>query len=229
MSADSETELWDAWPGPPITRLGALGDIHGCHEALAAALEFFSSAGVDLVVSVGDIVDGAGDVGACIDLLKAAEVLTVRGNHERWFLANTMRSLPHATRSLSPGQRAFLSTLPTTARLPTACGPLLVCHGTGANDMAGLKPESRGYDILPVRDAIEERPDLFKPDLFALLAGHTHRTMARKLGPLWFFNAGTLLDDPESGFLILDFAERRFERFVIEHGATVVAGESSAF
>ena len=69
-----------------IKKLGVLGDVHAEDETLLAALEFFAAVGVDRVVCVGDVIDGAGDAERCISALRSREITTVRGNHERWFV-----------------------------------------------------------------------------------------------------------------------------------------------
>ena len=89
----------DALVGPVrLRRFGILGDIHAEHEMLAVALEYLSRQNLDAVLSVGDVVDGPGDVNACCRLLVESQAAIVRGNHERWFLEGKMRDLPEATR-----------------------------------------------------------------------------------------------------------------------------------
>lgn len=227
-TSTSTNPHWDGWTGAPVRRLGALGDIHGAVTALKAALATFQNHDVDLVVAVGDVVDGPEDVGACIDVLRKEDVLTIQGNHERWFLENSMRSLPHATMELNPGQRAFLLSCPKTARLPTVTGALIVCHGVGTDDLAVLKPSTRGYDLQPAIEAVRSNPSLYSPDVFGSLGGHTHERMVRKLDPLWFFNAGTLLPDPDPGFVILDFERREVETYDLS-GTEVTPGAPIPF
>jgi len=45
-----------------LRRIGVVGDIHGESQFLETTLTFVETADVDLVLSVGDIVDGGGDV-----------------------------------------------------------------------------------------------------------------------------------------------------------------------
>ncbi len=54
-------------------------------------LAAFADLSLDAVLCVGDVVDGGGDADRCCALLSAAAVSTVRGNHDRWFLEDTMR------------------------------------------------------------------------------------------------------------------------------------------
>ena len=78
----------------PLRTVGIVGDIHCEAESLKTALRFLKEANVDLILAVGDIVDGKGDANECCRLLKEFGVATVRGNHERWFLRGEMRDLP---------------------------------------------------------------------------------------------------------------------------------------
>jgi hypothetical protein len=44
-----------------LRRVGVIGDIHGESQYLETTLSFFEAADLDLILSVGDIVDGAGE------------------------------------------------------------------------------------------------------------------------------------------------------------------------
>src|SRR5437868_5366755 len=97
-------------------RIGIIGDVHARDGALATAIEALRGMGAETLLCTGDIVDGQGSVDACCALLREHQVATIRGNHERWFLANTMRDLPFATLrdQVSPTSMAYLSSLPPT-------------------------------------------------------------------------------------------------------------------
>ena len=109
--------------------------MHAEDEKLATA--FAHLRGVDVVLCVGDLVDGAGDLDRCVELLEAHRVVTVRGNHDRWVLGDEMRHLAeaHAAAELAPRTRAHLAALHATRRIDTVAGPLLLCHGLGTDDM----------------------------------------------------------------------------------------------
>jgi predicted phosphodiesterase len=117
-----------------------------------------------------------------------------------------MRDLSDATllKHLSHDTIEFLRALPVARELDTRHGRLLLCHGLGANDMASVGPDDFGY-------ALESNLDLqglLKAEhLRFVVNGHTHRRMVRAFGALTIINAGTLKQEHEPGFLVLDVAE----------------------
>jgi predicted phosphodiesterase len=188
-----------------VKRFAILGDIHAEHEMLADALAFVRAEGVEAVLAVGDIVDGRGSVTACCRLLAEAGAIAVRGNHERWFLQKTMRDLPDATpdHEVDAAARAFLASLPATRRLSTAAGEMLLCHGTGEDDMATVMADDFGY-ALETNDALQKL--LRAPDVRLVVSGHSHRRMVRRIGHLTMVNAGTLHRDHDPCFGIVDLS-----------------------
>ncbi len=188
---------------PAFVRLGLIGDVHAEDEALKIALDGLESRGVDAVLCVGDIADGNGDVNRACTLLEEHGVLTVAGNHDRWLLTDEQRDLAEATaaRSLTARSRAFIDGLPTTRKLTTPLGPLLLCHGVGDDDLAAVKPDHLRYDL--------ERNEALKrvlvgPPYGLMVNGHTHRTMVRRVRHLTIINAGTLHRNDPRRVSILD-------------------------
>ena len=193
-------------------RIGLIGDVHQEDWALAWALGWLSDAGVDLVVCVGDIADGFGDLDACCELLDSHGVITVRGNHDRWFLSQTMRDLPQAAplSVASTESREWLAALPPSISLETPAGKALICHGTGDDDMTGVKPYDEGY-ALECNTPLQQL--LASAEHRILIAGHTHIPMLRRIGELVLVNAGTLHRAYEPCVGILDTSTLS-ERFV---------------
>jgi len=202
-------------------RLGLLGDIHAEDVALASVLTAFIEHGVDQVLSVGDIVDGPGNVERTIELLRGRDVIAVRGNHERWLLEDSMRSLPdaHTLGELSRESAAYLANLPPTRVIGTPLGDLLLCHGVGHSDMQRLLPEDAGY-ALACNDELQLL--LARNDLAFMVGGHTHRRMVRRIGHLTIVNPGTLYREHEPGAMILD-CEARCVRVLHVDGAVQTA------
>jgi predicted phosphodiesterase len=199
-----------------IARAGLIGDVHCEAAALGAALSFLEREGVDVSLCVGDIVDGNGDPNHCVELLKNRAVLTVAGNHERWILSSSMRELPDAQplSALDDDTVDWLSALPKTRRIETKAGPALLCHGLGADDMAGVRPDDEGYALesnFALEKLLVDRSERW------IMNGHTHRRMARRLGELCIINAGTLHPGFEPCFALVDFADRHVRFFDVKN------------
>jgi predicted phosphodiesterase len=63
-------------------RLIAIGDIHGCHAEFAELLERVSPAKEDRIVLLGDLINRGPDSVRVIDLARAANAISLLGNHE---------------------------------------------------------------------------------------------------------------------------------------------------
>src|SRR4051812_6994444 len=121
MSAREER----ASPTPDrYARIGVIGDIHAEDQRLERALDMLAGRGVELLVATGDVVDGRGSVERCCELLETRGVVTVAGNHDRWFLRGHVHGLPWATPhdSLSSRARRTLERLPSVVELATTAG-----------------------------------------------------------------------------------------------------------
>jgi len=187
----------------PLTRFGLLGDVHAEDQRLSRALTELAHANVDAVLAVGDLIDGFGDADRTVALLIEHQVVAIAGNHDRWLLADTMRDLEGATLEISDEPRAWLAALPPTRILDTTRGKLLLCHGVGDDDMAELRPDTRGYGL---QCALEGMSAFEGDDLRFAVGGHTHDRMVRALGSgLTFINAGTLSRKRnDAGFGLVD-------------------------
>ncbi|MEZ4372247.1 MAG: metallophosphoesterase [Polyangiaceae bacterium] len=203
------------------TRVGCIGDVHCEDRALERVLAHFAEADVDLIVCVGDVMDGLGDANRTIDLLQEHAVRTVRGNHDRWFLTGTQRDLPIITpqHAVSESSRKYLQGLPLSLDFETPRGLVKVCHGLGDNDMLGIKPDDSGYSL-----ESEELIRLLEGPWRWVINGHTHQLMLRQFAlqqsvvgaepievpgaeaALGVLNAGTLLRGYPQGFAIVDFS-----------------------
>jgi predicted phosphodiesterase len=204
--------------------VGVIGDVHCEAEALEAALAHLASLGPELVLCVGDIVDGTGNPDRCCELLREAGALTVCGNHERWLFEGAMRELPGATplEALHASNREYLGGLPKTYELDTVSGRALLCHGLGEHDMAAVRPDDRGY-ALENNDTLQA---LIHDGRYAfVINGHTHQRMVRRVGALTVINAGTLHRDDNPCFAFVDFERERTTFFELCPGDGVVSAE----
>jgi len=215
-------------------KLGLIGDVHAEDERLAAALAIFREHETDGVLFVGDVADGLGDLDRCVALLATANALGVRGNHDRWLVEDSMRSVRHAHERRALGARAlaFFEALPPTREIQTPRGALLLCHGVGESDMVRLNPDAFGYE-LETNDALAA---LLTQNRFALVVGgHTHQRMVRRFharelrlegdASLVFVNAGTLARDAVPCCAILDFDASAVRYFELEDPENPFASE----
>jgi predicted phosphodiesterase len=187
-----------------LARVGIIGDVHGEDLRLENALRFLEAQTEELFCT-GDVVDGAGDVNRCCALLQEHNVVTVRGNHDRWLLEGSMRDLNEATpvEELTGESLAFLQSLAGTHALDTVAGRALLCHGVGENDMQRLTPDDYGYAL----EVKYELHDLIRAGEFRfMIGGHTHRPMVRTFDRLTVINAGTLYRYHQPAALLVDFA-----------------------
>jgi len=199
-----------------LTKIGVIGDIHGESFLLEIALKFFEVININHILTVGDILDGEGNIDHCCELLQKYQVMAVKGNHERWFLNNHLRQLKNATQltDINKNSYQYLANLPATKVLETPEGLLLLCHGLDTDDMIKLNPDDYGYAIesnLPLQNLINDQKYRF------VINGHTHLRMVRKFENLTIINAGSLKAKSNYNrkpcFLIVDFVKKIVEYY----------------
>lgn len=208
-----------------ISRIGVIGDIHTEAGSLAAALGFLHAMPLDVLMCTGDIVTGKGDLNRCCQLLQIRGVATVRGNHDRWFLGGAMGDLPDATdeAEVVPEAKLFLASLPPTRTYATAAGPLLLCHGLGEDDMAGVFPHDYGYAL----EANHRLNALYTAAEYRFIVnGHTHHRMVRAFDSLTIINAGTLRIEHEPCFLTVDFGQGAVQFYDLQPDLAIVQGQA---
>lgn len=198
-----------------LSRCGLVGDIHAEDARLERVLALFRAAAVDVVLYVGDVVDGEGDVNACFRMLAAAGAIGVRGNHERWILSGSLRTLPHAhdVSALDAPALALVQALPPTRSFASSLGGVLLCHGVDDDDMARLRPSD---DDFALHDNLPFERLRRRGDVALMLGGHTHERMVRDFGDVVVVNAGTLArEQPDAGCVLVDLERGRaeFHRF----------------
>ncbi|MCI0525464.1 MAG: metallophosphatase family protein [Acidobacteria bacterium] len=207
-----------------LRRIGVLGDIHCEDDRLETALRFFKTARLDLICSVGDIIDGPGDPNRTVELLIENDVVCVRGNHERWLAKGEMRGLPDANTffDLKMSVWQFVTRLPAQLKFETVAGTMLLCHGLGGDDMGGVWPFD---DTLSLHSnyALWRLVNLREYDF--VINGHTHRRLTRRFDDLTLINAGTLFREHDPCCLIVDFEAGRAEYFNLPGGGRIVEAE----
>jgi len=219
-----------------IRRVGLLGDIHGHSAELTTALTHLKELpDLDALLCTGDIpgmtVDG--DSNHCCRLLEENRVIVVRGNHDRWAVENAESRVLLGLSDewpLAPGSNQFLRSLPPTYEFETALGLVLLCHGTGSDDLTGLYPGD-GINAFDHNHALHA---LYREERVRLLVcGHTHQRMVRQLDHLTILNAsslawekieglpmrtspGTALRHKNPCFAVVDFEQRAAQFYNID-------------
>jgi len=197
-------------------RIGVIGDVHAHHRNLEVALDYLSSQQVDVIVCTGDIMDGQGDVDVCVELLSGADVVTVRGNHDRWVMQNKARHVPHAHQlaELTDDVVDYLQALPVQQQLNTVAGRLLLCHGVAQHDLHKIWP---GTERMAAERSSELDALIDTGGFELMINGHMHYRTLIHFEALTLLNAGTVRGDHRPGFSLLDLSEQ------LVHGYEVFA------
>lgn len=150
-------------------KYGILGDIHANLSALHTVLGCMDEAGVDTLLSVGDVVGYGAAPSECIALLRERGAFVVKGNHdaacvdeldERAFNPYARAAVAWTRAVLSTEEKRWLKGLPMVATLEHC----QVAHGTLH------RPELFDY-IFSLSDADPSLDDMTRPVCFV---GHSH-------------------------------------------------------
>ena len=196
-------------------KLGIIGDVHAEDVRLESSLGFLANQGCNKIVCTGDIIDGPGCPNRSVELLKAFEVVTVRGNHDRWIIENKARHVKnaHNINDLSRSTLDYLKLLPTQAEFLFGKIRVLLCHGIGKNDLKKVWPGTNRLEPLKSKELdriiCEENFDY-------MINGHIHfRTMVH-FKKLTLINAGTISGEFSPGCTILDFDKEVIQGYLFE-------------
>ena len=152
---------------------GVLGDIHGNHEALVAALRGLDDIGIDKVLCVGDLIGYNADPDDCVSLLRERGALSITGNHD---LIGTgrlgfercsnkaMHSLKRTRREIGADTASYLRALPSHRVLEDR---FLLTHG-GVRDVQQYMTRPRHF----IQNVEFLRRDF--PGIRICFFGHTH-------------------------------------------------------
>ncbi len=198
-----------------LQRIGIIGDVHAEHRHLERALTHLQNCQVDAIVCTGDIVDGDGDVDACVALLQAFRVHTVRGNHDRWVMEHKARHVPnaHLLHELHDNTVEFLLALPQQIDITTSAGALMLCHGVGNNDLQKVWP---GTERMPAERSSRLDAIIADGNYSFMVNGHVHYRTLIHFEALTLLNAGTLRGDHHPGFALLDLQQNCVHGFELE-------------
>jgi putative phosphoesterase len=170
-------------------RVAALYDVHGNLPALEAALEEVDEAGVDLLLSGGDLLLGP-QPSECLELLRERRAAFIRGNCDRTVASGAgeedlwLDRIRWTAGRLSEEQLEFVRAWPEVLRLDVdGLGPVLFCHGSPRSDeeiITAITPPKR---LDPILDGVLEN---------VIVCGHTHVQFDRTVGDRRLVNAGSV-------------------------------------
>lgn len=209
-------------PHPSATplRLALISDVHGNAFALESVLQDVRAAAPDLILNLGDQVEGAADPARAYALQAELKAVEVRGNNEEKLWSGGRRSplsQKYGTwlaQQLNPAALAHLADLPLTARVEG----VLACHGTPDSAWESLLwvwqitgPNTGFYRS---RDPRELRRMLEPLAADVLVCGHTHRPGSTRVGDTLVINAGAVSDqvdgDPRARWTLLERRDGRW-------------------
>ncbi len=171
-----------------------IADIHGNADALRAVLADIDARAIGGIVNLGDHFSGPLAARETAEILLAREMVTIRGNHDRWLVEMAPDAMGASDRAafeeLAPEHLAWLGDLPATLH---AAADILLCHGTPESDTTYWL-EHVGPGGIPNRRPLGEITALLGDASAGLiLCGHTHipRRVDVPGGPV-IFNPGSV-------------------------------------
>jgi protein phosphatase len=166
-----------------------LSDVHANRAALGTVLA--AESGFDQLFFVGDLVDYGTEPAPCLDLVRRAATLAVRGNHDQALGFGTdcgcrgdFRQLSQATRAwhqtlLAEGDRAYLRSLPLEAQATVGATRFYLTHAAPGNNSSYLDRRALVAAVAGIEADV-------------ILVGHTHVQWAERVGERWIANPGSV-------------------------------------
>ena len=206
-------------------RIAVIADIHGNAVAFDAVLADLREHPVDMVVCLGDAIQGGPQPAEVVARLRNLRCPVVYGNADAFLLtgdtgAESLTPQQYAAREwslaqLSEADRAFIAAFQPTVEISLPGKRRLLCfHGSPTSFDDIIFPETPEEEVRRLLGA-------YLPAI--LTGGHTHLQQLRRLNDLLFFNPGSVgfvyntrqsggdvHTDPWAEYAILSADERRF-------------------
>ena len=190
----------------PVERFALIGDVHAEDERLETAIALARDQDAEMILCVGDVTDGFGDLARTVEILERERVTVVRGNHDRWFLADTMRTLaPVQHRAEHPRAEAAAKLWPVVLEVETVGGTLLLSHAVFDDDFSVVKSHTHEDEVREMGAWTR----LLRAKRYRFMAaGHTHEVMVRTIDGITILNPGTLKRDKGPCTTLIDLRRR---------------------
>lgn len=177
-----------------MARLALFSDQHGNDVAFKAVVEEIERIGVDMMVCLGDAIQGGAEPAQVLERLRSLDCRTVLGNADAFVLEvreddpepiseRTLEVREWTLTQLGAAELAQVRSFEPTVDLKFA-GKRVVCfHASPVNYDDILLPE---VSDVPIDHYLQALP----ADVLA--GGHTHRQWARMIGDALFINPGSV-------------------------------------
>ncbi|MBW9115225.1 metallophosphoesterase family protein [Rhizobium cauense] len=156
-------------------RFAAIADVHGNHLALEAVLADIAAQGITDIVNLGDCFSGPLTAGRTAETLRARNMLTVRGNHDRYLIEQSREAM-HASDAaafdqLTAEDLQWLRELPASA---VYRDEIYLCHATPADDNTYWLESVTSEGHLFLKPLAEIESLAKGADFPLILCGHSH-------------------------------------------------------
>ncbi|MEP6774788.1 MAG: metallophosphoesterase family protein [Chloroflexota bacterium] len=179
-----------------MTSIAVISDIHGNCTALDAVLADLARSPADVIVCLGDAIQGGPQPAQVVQRLRELACPVVMGNADAWLLTGEITSPAEAVTEkqlavrewqlsqLSQVDRAFIASFKPTVEIALEGGVNLLCfHGSPTSFDDVILPETPEEEFVGFLGAWRGH---------LLTGGHTHLQQIRRLGDYFFFNPGSV-------------------------------------
>lgn len=174
--------------------LAVIADIHGNADALRAVLADIDALGPMPVVNLGDVFSGPLAAGEVWNILSGRpEILTVRGNHDRYLIEQPRDEMGPSDRvafdQLPKEARVWLADLPEVAVIKQS---VCLCHAAPGADETYLLERVTPQGAIELRPVDEVEEMIAGIEEEVLLTGHSHQPRAMRVAGRLVVNPGSV-------------------------------------
>ncbi len=206
-------------------RFAVIGDIHSNLPALESVLSRIQQAGVDFIVSTGDLVGYATFPNEVIDLIRCNHIVSIQGNYDKAIgnqelicgcgytdlkmLELASRSVQFTNQTISDTNRKYLKYLPQQAILKMGQFEITVVHGSPRKINEYLHDGSPELD--EVTKIISQN---------VLICGHTHEPFYKVVNGKHVINSGSVgkpkHGNPNAVYVLVDLDDQTINAQIVE-------------